>query len=152
MLLITGAPARLHIPVFRNLFFGPPNPFLTGFLRISFFPAFSGGFFHSNMVLEGVARIPVFPLLQDFFAGIPAGQEFLYYSGFLRNPEDSSGFLFPPKAVWLGQGTNSPPTSSPTSKLTCSPMRVEALPPQVLPSTPGGSTAAERCRQAGQRQ
>jgi hypothetical protein len=28
---------RLHIPVFRNLFFGPKKPFLPGFLRISFF-------------------------------------------------------------------------------------------------------------------
>jgi hypothetical protein len=30
--------ARLHIPVFRNLFFGPKKWFLPGFLRISFFP------------------------------------------------------------------------------------------------------------------
>jgi len=41
---------RLPIPVFRNLFFGPKKPFLTGFLRISFFPAFSGGIFHRNVV------------------------------------------------------------------------------------------------------
>jgi len=32
---------RLVIPVFRNLFFGPKKAFLTGFLRIFFFPAFS---------------------------------------------------------------------------------------------------------------
>jgi hypothetical protein len=36
---------RLHIPVFRNLFFGPKKPFLPGSLRISFFPVFSGGIF-----------------------------------------------------------------------------------------------------------
>jgi hypothetical protein len=29
--------ARLPIPVFRNLFFGPKKLFLTGFLRISYF-------------------------------------------------------------------------------------------------------------------
>jgi len=41
-----------------------------------------------------------FSFLQEFFAGIPAGQEFLYLllippesGGFLWNPEDSSGFL-----------------------------------------------------------
>ena len=43
---------RLPIPVFRNLFFGSKKLFLTGFLRISFFPAFSGGIFHRNVVLE----------------------------------------------------------------------------------------------------
>ena len=40
--------ARLPIPVYRNLFFGPKKTFLTGILRISFFPAFSGGFFQSK--------------------------------------------------------------------------------------------------------
>jgi len=34
---IAGVAPRLHIPVFRNLFFGSKKPFLTGFLRISFF-------------------------------------------------------------------------------------------------------------------
>jgi hypothetical protein len=33
------------------------------------------------------------PLLQDFFAGIPAGQEFLHLQ---RIPADSSGFLWIP--------------------------------------------------------
>ena len=69
-------------------------------------------------------------------------------SGFLRIPPDSSLFL--PKAVWLGQGTNLPPTSSPISKLTCSPKCPKALPSppkpfKALPSSPiplGGSTAA----------
>ena len=52
--------ARLVIPLFRNLFFGPQKAFLTGFLRVFFLPANSGGIFHRNMVLEGVAVIPVF--------------------------------------------------------------------------------------------
>jgi pantothenate kinase type III len=45
----------LVIPVFRNLFFGPQKAILTGFLRIFFLPANSGGIFHRNVVLEGVA-------------------------------------------------------------------------------------------------
>jgi hypothetical protein len=62
------------------------------------------------------------PLSQEFFAGIPAGQEFLHLQwippdssgflripldspGFLRIPPDSSGFLFPPNAVWLWLAT-----------------------------------------------
>ena len=89
---------RLVLPVFRNLIFGPKKLFLTGFLRISFFPVFLGGFFHRNVVFEGVAGIPVFLLLQDFFARIPVG-----HFGFLRIPEDSGGFLFPPKAAGSGQ-------------------------------------------------
>jgi hypothetical protein len=42
-----------------------------------------------------------FPILQEFFAGIPVGRNSCIYSGFRRIPEDSGGFLFPPKAVWL---------------------------------------------------
>jgi hypothetical protein len=97
-------PARLAIPVFRNLFFGPEKPFLTGFLRISFFPAFSGGIFHRNVVLEGVAEIPVFFRFYRIFL-----QEFLWdrnsciLPGILQIPEDSGGFLFPPKAAGSGQ-------------------------------------------------
>jgi hypothetical protein len=93
----------LVIPVFRNLFFGSKKPFLTGFLRI-IFPAFSGGILHRNVVLEGVAGIPVFFRFYRNFS-----QEFLrdknscIYSRFLRNPEDSGGFLFPPKAAGSGQ-------------------------------------------------
>jgi len=81
--------ARLVIPVFRNLFFGPPKAFLTGFLRILFLPANSGGIFHRNVVLEGVAVIPVFFLRfyrifsQDFLGD----RNSCIYSGFLRNPE-----------------------------------------------------------------
>jgi hypothetical protein len=92
---------RLHIPVFRNIFFGPKKTFLPGFLRI-FFPVFSGGIFHRNVVLEVVAGIPVFCRFHRIFL-----QEFLWdrnsciYSGLLRIPPDSSGFLFPPNAVWL---------------------------------------------------
>ena len=33
----TPGGARLVIPVFRNLVYGPKKPFLTGFLRISLF-------------------------------------------------------------------------------------------------------------------
>jgi hypothetical protein len=41
-----------------------------------FFPVFSGGIFHRNVVLEGVSGIPVFCCFyRIFFAGIPAGQE-----------------------------------------------------------------------------
>jgi hypothetical protein len=82
--------ARLPIPVFRNLFFGPKKPFLPGFLRISFFPAFSGGIFHRNVVLERYAGIPVFFCFYRIFL-----QEFLWdrnsciYPGILRIPEDS---------------------------------------------------------------
>ena len=43
---------RLPIPVFRNLFVGLKKTFLPGFLRISFFPVFSGGIFHRNVVFE----------------------------------------------------------------------------------------------------
>jgi hypothetical protein len=93
--------ARLHIPVFRNLFFGSKKPFLTGFLRISFFSAFSGGFFHRNVVFERSQEIRFFfSILQEFFTGIPVGRNSSICSGFLRIPPDSSGFLFPPKAVW----------------------------------------------------
>ncbi len=106
----TIAKARLVIPVFKNLFFGPKKPFLTGFLRISFFPAFSGGIFHMNVVLEGVAEIPVFGRVHRNFL-----QEFLrdrnscIYSGFLRIPPDFAGFLFPPNAVWLRPADKSSP-------------------------------------------
>jgi hypothetical protein len=92
----------LPIPVFRNLCVGSKKPFLTGFLRISFFPAFSGGIFHRNVVLERSQEFRFFSILQEFFAGIPVGRNSCIYSGFLRN---SGGFLFPPKAVWLRPAT-----------------------------------------------
>jgi hypothetical protein len=59
-----------------------------GFL---FFPVFSEGIFHRNVVLEGVAGIPDFRRChRNFFVGIPLGQEFLYL---LWIPPDSSEFL-----------------------------------------------------------
>jgi hypothetical protein len=77
---------RLHIPVFRNLFFGSKKPFLTGFLRISFFPAFSGGIFHRNVFLEGSQEFRFFSDFTGIFRRNSCGQEFLYL---LRIPEDS---------------------------------------------------------------
>ena len=80
---------RSPIPVFRNPFFDPQNPFLPGFLRISFFL-----FFFPEELLQwfwrGLENSCFRPLSQDFFAGIPTGQEFLYLH---RIPTDSSGFL-----------------------------------------------------------
>jgi len=86
---IHGRAARLHIPVFMNLFFGSKKMFLTGFLRIFFFPAFSGGIFHSNVVLE---RSQEFRFFSDF-TGI-FHQEFLWavIPVLLRIPQDSGGF------------------------------------------------------------
>ena len=85
------------------LFLDPQNPFLSGFLRISFFLIsffliFSEEFLHRNVVLEGswwrVLENACFqPLSEDFFARIPAGQKFLYLH---RIPPDSSGFLWIP--------------------------------------------------------
>jgi hypothetical protein len=91
---------RLVIPVFRNLFFGPKKPFLTGFLRI-FFLRFPEEFFTGTWFWRGCRNSCFFPLLQEFFAGIPAGQEFLYL---LRIPQESGGFWripVPAKSCWL---------------------------------------------------
>ena len=53
--------------------------------------------FSQERVFGEVAGIPVFfPFLQEFFTGIPVGQEFLYLP---LIPPDSSGFLFPPN-LW----------------------------------------------------
>jgi hypothetical protein len=97
---------RLHIPVFRNLFFGPKNPFLPGFLRISFFSFVFRRNFSQERGFGGGRRNSCFlPLSRDFFAGIPLGQELLYL---LRIPPDSSGFLripVPAKTVWLWPAT-----------------------------------------------
>jgi hypothetical protein len=55
-----------------------------------FFPVFSGGIFHRNVVLEGVSGISVFAAFTGIFCrnscgtGIPA---------FTMVPPDSSGFL-----------------------------------------------------------
>jgi hypothetical protein len=67
---------------------------------------FSGGIFHRNVVLEGISGIPVFHRFHRIFL-----QEFLrdrnscVYNGFLWIPPNSSGFLFPPNAVWLWPAT-----------------------------------------------
>jgi hypothetical protein len=74
IILTQCSKSRLPIPVFRNLFLGSKKPFLTGFLRIPFFPAFSGGIFHRNVFLEGTKEFRFFPILQEFFAGIPVGR------------------------------------------------------------------------------
>jgi hypothetical protein len=59
-LLIAQLSPRLPIPVFRNLFFGPKKPFLTGFLRISFFSCVFQRYFSQEHGFGGVAGIPVF--------------------------------------------------------------------------------------------
>ena len=71
---------------------------------IPFVPVFFGGIFHRNVVLER-SQIYFFLFYRIF------SQEFLWdrnsciYPGFHRIPPDSSGFLFPPKAVWLRPAT-----------------------------------------------
>jgi hypothetical protein len=63
--------AGLHIPVFRNIFFGPKKPFLPGFLRI-FFPCVFRRNFSQERGFGGGCRNSCFlPLSQEFFAGIP---------------------------------------------------------------------------------
>ena len=85
--------ARLPIPVFRNLFFGPKKPFLTGFLRISFFSCVFRRNFSQECVFGGVTGIPVFfrfyrNFSQEFlWAGIPVFTQ--DSGGFRRIPEDS---------------------------------------------------------------
>jgi hypothetical protein len=62
-----------------------------GFLRISyFFLCFPDEFFTGTWFWRGSQEFLFSPLSQEFFTGIPAGQEFLYL---LRIPPDSSGFL-----------------------------------------------------------
>ena len=85
-----NAQPRLPIPVFRNLFLGSKKPFLTGFLRISFFSCVLRRIFSQERGFGGGRRNSCFlPLSQEFFAGIPVGQEFLYL---LRIPQESGGF------------------------------------------------------------
>ena len=78
--------ARLVIPILRNLFFGPKKAFLTGFLRIFFFLCFPEEFFAGTWFWRGSQEFLFIPILEEFFAGIPGGQEFLYL---LRIPQDS---------------------------------------------------------------
>jgi hypothetical protein len=82
-------PSRLHITVFRNLFIGQKKPFLPGFLRIFFSCVFRRNFSQERGFGGGRRNSCFLPLSQEFFAGIPAGQEFLYLT---QIPPDSSGF------------------------------------------------------------
>jgi hypothetical protein len=57
------------------------------------------------VVLERLQEFLFFPLSQEFFAGIPVGQELLYLP---RNPPDSGGFRripVPTKSYWLWPAT-----------------------------------------------
>ena len=79
--------------------------FLPGFLRIPFSLCFPEEFFHRNVVLERSQEFLFFLLSQEFFAGIPMGQEFLYIP---QNPPDSGGFRRIPVAAkncWLRPAT-----------------------------------------------
>jgi hypothetical protein len=57
------------------------------------FPVFSGGFFTGTWFWRGPRNSGFWTPSQEFFAGIPAGQESLYL---VRIP---AGFLFPPN-LW----------------------------------------------------
>ena len=70
-----------------------------------FFLRFPEEFFTGMCFWRGHRNSGFFPILQEFFAGIPVGRNSCIYSGFRRIPEDSGGFLFPPKAVWLRPAT-----------------------------------------------
>ncbi len=116
----------------RNLFFGLKNKKTQDSWVFSVF--FPEDFFTGTWFWRGLRNSCFQPFLQDFFAGILAGQEFLYFHqitpdsfGFLRI---LAGFLFLPKLSGFGQPTNSPQTSSPSSKPTTNLHR------QVLTSTP----------------
>ncbi len=93
------------IPVFGNFIFGPKKPFLTGFLRIFFSYVFRRNFSQERGFGGGRRNSCFFSLLQEFFAGISAGQEFLYL---LRIPQESGGFRripVPAKSCWLWPAT-----------------------------------------------
>ena len=103
--VIGRADPRLLIPVFRNLFFGPKKTFLTGFLRIIFSCVFLRNFSQERGFGGGRRNSCFFFILKEFFAGIPAGQEFLYL---LRIPQESGGFWripVPTKSCWLWPAT-----------------------------------------------
>jgi hypothetical protein len=92
--------SRLPIPVFRIFVFGSKIQFLTGFLRIYFFSCVFRRIFSQERGFGEVAGILFFSDFTGFFR-----RNSCIYSGFFRNPEDSEGFLFPPKAVWLRPAT-----------------------------------------------
>jgi hypothetical protein len=66
------------------------------------FPVFSGELFCRNVVLEGVTGIHVFVCCHRIFLLEFLRDRNLYLH---RIPPDSSGFLFPPEAVWLRPAT-----------------------------------------------
>jgi hypothetical protein len=83
-----------------GIYFGGSKTLKKGFLRISFFSCVFRRNFSQECGFGGDLRNSCFsPISQDFFAGIPAGQEFLQdrnsciYNGFLQITPDSSGFL-----------------------------------------------------------
>jgi hypothetical protein len=67
--------------------------FLPGFLRIPFFPVFSGGFFSQERGFGEVAGIPVFSSVTGIFCRNSCGTGTPVFtpesSGFWRIPEDS---------------------------------------------------------------
>jgi len=72
--------------------FGGSKTEKTGFLRISFFLCFPEEFSQERGFggWKGLQEFLFLDTITGFFAGIPAGQEFLFL---LRIPPDSSGFL-----------------------------------------------------------
>ncbi len=93
--------ARLHIPVFRNIFLDQKNRSCQDSWGY-FFPCVFRRNFSQERGFGGGRRNSRFCRFHRNFS-----QEFLWdrnsciYSGFLRISPDSSGFLFPPNAVWL---------------------------------------------------
>ena len=118
--------AKLVIPVFRNLFFEPKKAFLTGFLRF-FLLRFPEEFFTGTWFWWGAKLFLFFPILQEFFAGIPLLTGIpvftLDFSGFLRIREDSCARQI---ICRLSSADKPLPACSPPSKLTVD------LPSEVL--------------------
>ena len=92
--------ARLH---FKELILGAQKTVPDRIPEDFFFSSIFQRNFSQERGFGGVAGIPVFLLLQDFLQEFLRDRNFCIYSGFLQNPEDSSRFLIPPIAVWLGQ-------------------------------------------------
>jgi hypothetical protein len=78
------------------------KPFQPGFLRIFFFLCFLEDFFTGTWFWRGLQEFLIFAAVTGFFLReFLRGRNSCIYSGFLRLPPDSAGFLFPPNAVWL---------------------------------------------------